>query len=255
MDNFSEVGHAKNVANFEDLISFCSGYGATYNPTLNAIKIANMNTLKTNSNNALTAVISTFNAYKHATNNREIVFEPIKRLTSKIMAALKACGVAEQTVDDANTINYKIQGKSHAKLTKADSGKIAGTGDGGTTEQTGEESPKTISSSQQSYDSLIEHTTKLVDLLVSTPAYNPNENELKITSLNTLLGNMRTSNTAVINTYTAWSNARIARNDLLYKKVTGLVYVAQDCKNYVKSVYGASSGQYKQVSKLVFKKL
>jgi len=255
MENFSEVGHAKNVANFEDLISFCSGYGATYNPSLNAIKIANMGTLKTSANNALTAVISAFNAYKNATNNREIVFAPIKKLTSKIMASLKACGAVEQTVDDANTINYKIQGKSHAKLTKADSGKTAAKGDESTSPPTGADDPKTISSSQQSYDSMIEHLLKLIDLLSTTAAYNPNENELKVASLNTMLGNMRASNTAVITTYTAWSNARIVRNDLLYKKVTGLVEVAQDCKNYVKSIYGASSGQYKQVSKLVFKKL
>jgi len=35
----SETGHAKNVANFEDLISFATGYGATYNPSKNSLKI------------------------------------------------------------------------------------------------------------------------------------------------------------------------------------------------------------------------
>jgi len=39
MATFSEVGHAKNVANFEDLITTCTGYGATYNPVNTAIKI------------------------------------------------------------------------------------------------------------------------------------------------------------------------------------------------------------------------
>lgn len=34
-----ETGHAKNVANFQDLISFCEGYGATYNPSKEALKI------------------------------------------------------------------------------------------------------------------------------------------------------------------------------------------------------------------------
>jgi hypothetical protein len=66
---------------------------------------------------------------------------------------------------------------------------------------------------------------------------------------------MKTSNTAVINAYTTWSNARIVRNDLLYKKITGLVDVALECKNYVKSIYGATSSQYKQVSGLKFKKM
>lgn len=36
MASTSEVGHAKNVANFQDLIAFVDGYGATYNPTKNS---------------------------------------------------------------------------------------------------------------------------------------------------------------------------------------------------------------------------
>jgi len=35
----SETGHAKNVANLEDLISFCNGYGSSYNPSKVALKI------------------------------------------------------------------------------------------------------------------------------------------------------------------------------------------------------------------------
>ena len=40
MASTSETGHAKNVANFEDLISFVTGYGATYNPTKVPLKLA-----------------------------------------------------------------------------------------------------------------------------------------------------------------------------------------------------------------------
>jgi hypothetical protein len=45
MASTSETGHAKNVANFEDLISFVTGYGATYNPTKVPIKLASLTTL------------------------------------------------------------------------------------------------------------------------------------------------------------------------------------------------------------------
>ena len=92
MASISEIGHAKNVANFEDLISFCVGYGVTYNPILNAIKVANMNTLKTSATTSLTSAVTALTAFKNATNNREIVFEPLKKITTKIMAAVKACG-------------------------------------------------------------------------------------------------------------------------------------------------------------------
>lgn len=42
MPSTSETGHAKNVANFQDLISFCTGYGATYNPSKAALSVANL---------------------------------------------------------------------------------------------------------------------------------------------------------------------------------------------------------------------
>lgn len=254
MSSTSEIGHAKNVANFEDLISFCTGYGATYNPILNAIKVANMNTLKTSAASSLTSAINAYVAFKNATNNREIVFEPVKKLATKIIAALKACGALDQTIKDAVTINHKIQGK-RAKLKTVFGGKgqKVAIDPNDPPVETPEET-KQISVSQQSYDSMIEHMEKLINLLSSIPAYNPNENELKITSLNTLLTSMKTSNTAVITAYTNWSNTRIMRNDILYRKITGLVDIALECKNYVKSIFGSGSPQYKQVSGLKFKR-
>jgi hypothetical protein len=39
MASTSETGHAKNVANFQDLISFVTSYGATYNPSKNGLKL------------------------------------------------------------------------------------------------------------------------------------------------------------------------------------------------------------------------
>lgn len=45
MASVSEVGHAKNIANLQDLISFCQGYGAVYNPTKSSLTIASLQTL------------------------------------------------------------------------------------------------------------------------------------------------------------------------------------------------------------------
>ena len=66
---------------------------------------------------------------------------------------------------------------------------------------------------------------------------------------------MKTKNTAVITAATALSNTRIARNDILYKATVGLVGVVQEVKKYVKSAFGATSSQYKQISGLPFRKL
>ena len=45
----------------------------------------------------------------------------------------------------------------------------------------------------------------------------------------------------------------IARNKRLYDPQTGLVERAQVVKNYVKSIFGASSPEYKLINKLRFK--
>jgi regulator of replication initiation timing len=234
MASTSEVGHAKNIANLEDLISFCTGYGTAYNP----------------SKTALLAVTTNNTTYNNAINTRVSVFEGIRKLSTRLVNALAATDAIKQTIDDAKGFNKKIQGTG-GKLTKADAGKISNPEETASTETS---ESKSISNSQQSYDNIVEHFSKLIDVLNTEPSYSPNETELQIATLNTLLTNLKTSNTAVINAYTNASNARITRNKTLYADKTGLCDIAQDVKNYIKSLFGATSAEYKQVSALAFKK-
>src|SRR5574343_728559 len=242
MANFSEVGHAKNVANFEDLINRCTGFGISYNPNLNAIKIANMNTLRTNANTAIANVVSTFTAYENAVNARQIIFDPLQKLATRIINALIACCVSDQIVKDAKTINRKIQGKRAKPIKEVENVEIQAIPN---PNDPPVEIPKNVSVSQLSFDSMVEHYSKLIDLLSTVVLYNPNENELKVSGLNTLLTSMKTSNTAVITATTNYINARISRDNLIYTKNTGVVEVAQGAKDYVKSVFGTASAQYK----------
>ena len=100
MASTTETGHAKNAATFEDLISFCTGYGATYNPSKAVLKIPAMTTQLTGVNTALQAVKVAKTAYDNATNTRELAFKPFKSLCTKIVNALAATEAAKQTVDD-----------------------------------------------------------------------------------------------------------------------------------------------------------
>ena len=244
MPSTSETGHAKNVANFEDLISFCNGYGASYNPSKEALKIANLQTQLTSSQNVLKEVKTSQTAFNNATNARMDIFKPLKSLATKIINALDATDASAETVKDARTINRKLQGQRATPKTSTTTPPVEG------------ETPlpdKTISSSQQSYDQQIEHFDKLIELLASDSNYKPNEADLTVAAIQAKLAALKTANTAVVDTYTNWSNSRIARRTTLYNPLTGLVNTALDVKKYVKSIYGATSPQYKQVSKLEFK--
>lgn len=88
MASTSETGHPINIANFEDIISFCTGYGAPYNPVQNAIKLPALNTLLTNAQSALNTVNDQLAKFIVATNERQLVFEPINKLTTRLIAAL-----------------------------------------------------------------------------------------------------------------------------------------------------------------------
>lgn len=248
MSTYYETGHAKNVANFEDLISFCIGYGAAYNPAKNNLKIPQLQAQLTLARNSITATTSAVVAYNGAVNSRMIAFSGVRKLSTRVLSALNATSASPQTIKDAKTVQAKVQG---AKLTKADAGKTPATPDPATPIQ---DSPKAISSSQQSYDYMMEHLSKMVTILSSEPSYSPNEADLKVTALNATIANLHAVNTSVINAYTAYSNARINRNNVLYNPSTGLCEIAREVKMYVRSVFGAASPQYKQVSGIRFTK-
>jgi len=244
MASNTETGHAKNVATFEDLISFCTAYGATYNPTKAALKVPALTAQLAAANAALQGVKVAKTTYDNATNAREIAFKPLKSLATKIVNSIAATEATPQTVDDVKSVNNKIQGRRVKAIEKPDAEALAA----------GAEPVKTVSVSQQSYNQLVDHYAQLVATLTAEPRYQPNENELKVTALNALLIDLRTKNTTVINANTALSNARIARNKALYDPSTGLADTAQAVKIYVRSVYGTKSPQYKQVSALRFSK-
>ena len=232
----SETGHARNVANLETMISFCTAYGTTYNPSKQTLKIPSLNTLLTSSRESIGQVTNTKNTLDLVINERQIKYAPLKSTSTRIISALTVSDASAETVADAKSINMKIQGRrSSAKPAESIEKKV-------------------ISTSQQSYDSLLDNFLKLVDLVASEPNYSPNETELQVQTIKTYSQELQTANTAVINANTVYSNAKIARDNTLYKDDTGMVDIALDAKTYVKSVFGSTSPQYKQISKINFRK-
>jgi hypothetical protein len=239
-----ETGHVKNVATFDELISFNSGYGTAYNPTKPSLKLSSLQALSTSAKSAINAVNEAIPAYTNAVAAREIAFGPLNKLITRVINALIATDSSSQVDDSAKTFARKIQGKrASAKKTEEEKKILAAAG----------KEVIEISTSQMSYDSRLDNFDKLIKLLASVALYIPNEAELKVEVLTTYYNDLKTKNNAVLAAATPLSNARILRNDVLYKKNTGLVDIALDTKSYIKSLFGAKSPQYKQVGKLEFR--
>ena len=243
MTNTSETGHAKNVTNLESLITSIVALETSYNPSRDSIKLPALQALLTASTESLNAVNIAQAAYSNAVAARKVAFEPFSKLITRVMNSLKASGASTQVVQSARTIVRKLQGRrASAKITEEEKKALEAEG----------KEVNQISASQMSFDNRIENFDRLIMLLSSIPLYNPNEAELKVETLKTLHNQLKEKNTEVILPIVQLSNSRMNRNKILYNENTGLVDVALDSKTYIKSIFGATSPQYKQISKLRF---
>ena len=239
MPSTSEVGHAKNVANFQDLIEFVTGYGATYNPSKNSLKLPQLIALKASADATLADVITKNTNYNNKVNERITAFSGLKSLSTRLVNALQTTDATTETIGNAKTFNRKMQGKkASSSQTPTDPNTPA---------------PTTISTSQQSYDQLIQHLAGLTSVLEAETSYTPNETDLQVATLQTKIADLTAKNTAVATAYASISNSRIERNETLYSSSTGLVETANEVKKYIKSVFGASSPQFAQVKGIQFK--
>ena len=236
MPSTSEVGHAKNVANLQKLTEQVNVY-TLYNPPVDNIKVANLQTLYTTASTKLNEVEEKRNANKNAITLRQSAFENLKSTCTKIINHLGILGLPQGTIDQAKSLNRLIQGGQKKATTPPEERK---------------EETRTVSTSRQSYTQQAENFGILLQLLSTIPAYNPNEDDLKLTNLETYKNSLVSSTQSVDQTEAELNNKLIERDNILYTEGTGLYSIAQNVKKYVKSLYGATSTEYANVSAIKF---
>ncbi|HFG0472267.1 hypothetical protein [Flavobacterium psychrophilum] len=241
MASTSETGHAKNVANFQNLITFVTAYGAIYNPSKYALQLPQLIALYADADTKLTDVVAKNTAYNNKINERQFAFSGLKSLATRLVNALQTTDATDQIIKDAKGFNRKIQGQKASSSTTAPT-------------EPNTPAPNTISSSQQSYTQQIQHLAGLISVLQSEPSYTPNETNLQIPTLLAIQNELITRNNEVATSYANLSNARIARNTTLYSTSGSVFEVAAEVKKYIKSLFGASSPEFAQVKGIEFKK-
>ena len=235
MSSTSETGHARNVANLQKLTEQVKVY-TLYNPPVDNLKIVNLETLYTDATTKLGEVEEKRNANKNAITLRQSAFENLKSTCTRIVNQLDILGLPQGTIDQAKSLNRVIQGGQKKTVTTDENG----------------EPGNTISTSRQSYTQQAENFGILLQLLSTISAYNPNEDELKLTNLTTFQTSLVSSTQAVDQTEAQLNNKLIERDQILYADGTGLYSIAQNVKKYVKSIYGATSPEYTNVSSIEF---
>lgn len=243
MASKSEAGHSVNLANHEKLLTNLTSFGTAYNPSKPDLKLEALFAQQTDSKSATTSVNAAESLKKNAISERVDFFIELDKLVTRSNNALKASDSNIKLDENARTLVRKLMGR-RSKPKKTEEEKKAAIVDG-----------KPIiekSASQRDFDSRIGNYDKYISLLTSIKAYNPNEEDLKISSLQTFNKNLIAKNSAAIQANIAVKKAKNLRDKVMYSVNTGLVDTTVDVKNYVKSVFGASSPEYKSISGLKF---
>jgi len=240
MSSQSETGHAKNLAAFQQIITYCKSYGSAYDPGNTNLTTPNLDLQYAAAQTILDNCKAKELLKAVATDNRMKTFGTLRFYATRIMNAMLAAGADQITLKTAKTINRKIQGQRASEpAPPADPN---------------QPETDTTSASQQSYDNLIEHFKALVGLVTLLPEYKPNEADLKLTGLNAHIDKLKAANLDYIQSDTDWSAARLTRKNAFYDAPNSLGNNMNAVKAYVKSVFGAKSKEYKQISGIRFVK-
>jgi len=236
------MSYVKTMQAFGKLTGICTGLGGTYNPGQQNLQVNAMTTLLKSAQQAWEEVKEARKAYDNATNDRELGFRKIRKLSSSVYGMLKACGTNKLLLADALNSKRRIWGARISKPPVVD------------TEKPAEETPEERPSYGKAYVVIAEYFDTLVKTVASEPRYQPNEPELTLASLELTLADLFHLNKAVTEAEIRLEEARIKRNTVYYIAPENLVDTAVAVKTYVRSAFGYQSQQHQQVQKLRFTK-
>jgi hypothetical protein len=235
----TELGDRKLLGNFRTLIDEVSAE-SSYNPANAKLKLPALETQYSAADAAVSAVAAAGAPNKLAMSDREAAFAGLRPLAVRSRNYLKASGVSQGVVEDAETFIRKLSGGRKSAKVK----------DNPATPEN--ESKKSSSASQMSYDNQVGNFQSYIEIVSNVAAYNPNEADLKVTSLTAFANNLTAKSNGVSTTSAALSQARGSRDQLLYLGDDSIVNTAKLVKNYVKAALGTDSQLFKKIKGLKF---
>jgi len=241
MSKSIESGHVNNVASFRRLIATSESFDGKYKPSKESLKISSLKLMQIDSEKINEEVDRLIPASKTASIALEEVFTRLSSLIPRVNNIFKS-GNSKEVEEPVNALVKKLQGRRAKPKPEGEEKK-----------KMEEEGRITKSASRMGKDSRTENFRQLIFLL-EAGVYQPNEEELKLEELKKFLNELEEKNAALTAAALPLMNARIRRNEIMYKDETGLVDVAGDVKTYIKGAFGAGSPEYLSVAKLKFRR-
>jgi hypothetical protein len=231
------MSHVKNVEAFGKLVGICTGLGENYNPGQQNLRIESITTQFANARAVLETVQHARKDFANATNKREVEFEKMRKLASRIVNDLRSSGVLEQTVADANSMYRKLVGYRVSR----DPVKTADT----PVEAKGRRARGI------DYVTQVESFSILIKLVATQPEYNPGIAELKVAALEEMLTSLKQHNAHTTDVKQKLDKARWERNALLYNLKGSMAETLRAVKFQLRAILGARSEAYKHASRIL----
>ncbi len=230
------MSHVKNLHAFEKLMGYCTGYGGTYNPGQQNLKVNALATLLNNAQQKIDEVRIATIAYNHAVNDRAARTEESVKLAGRVLNLLKTMNLSAGTLADARSLVRSIRARM-AAVPEA--------------EPEAEATPTERRARGGDYGTRIFRFANLVAFVETLP-YKANEPNLSVKGLRQALAELQQAHDRVNTAHVTLNNARLERDKVMYEGPFSVVRTALAVKRYVQGVYGTVSSQYRDVSPIRF---
>ena len=236
MSSTSEVGHNKNVANFGKAYQILEEMGTLYNPSNPNILLPNLAPKEID----LAATMKVLNKqapiYKNAVADREVEIAPLGKLATRSFNFSNSTNISAKDKENLLSQVKKIRGDVKTKLINPEISES-----------------DAISTSQMSYDSRIANLDTFISQQASHPEYIPNEDDLKIATLQTYHERLSKLSEIVNQSGFALITGRKNRDIILYNGNSNVIQLIREIKSYLKSLGAAGLPYYKALVKLKFR--
>ncbi|MFD2163122.1 hypothetical protein ACFSJU_12020 [Paradesertivirga mongoliensis] len=239
MPTKSDSGHAKNVANFEDLLTRVRSLGTDYNPSKAGLSLTNLELQHQAAAATLKSLAAELPLYQQAVDAKQAAFAPLGKLVTRALNMFKASVDNKAEVESATSLANKIRGVSSPKPAAP---------------AEGEEPVRKISTSQLSADMQLANLASLIEVLSAHASYQPNEAELSVAGLMALHSDLSKKAQDVTEAQVRVETARLNRDKMLYTPGSGIVDLGIGVKTYVKAAFTPKSVNYKPILSLDFRR-
>ncbi len=229
-----ETGLAVNLRNFETVIEAVEGWEDAYVAPTELYELEHLTEVQEAVAEAMETerVVAIDKSYAVAV--QKLAFDGLKKDCTMAFNYFEVSGATAEEIELARHYNFLLQGRRITKLK-------------GKTLDKPRKSP-----SRLGYVNQVKNFDLFIKTLEKSGVYTNAQGRITLVAMLAKLAEMRAAVKAVRKTNNQLDNAQYNRDVLMYKMVTGMVFLAYGVKKTALSLFGSRDPRYKQVSKIRF---